>query len=138
MTINKKIEKIIFPQIKDKRGKLTICEYGDHIKHKIKRIYYLEKIPSSQSRGFHAHKTLEQTFIAISGSFSIRLDDGSEFLEFKLSNSHEGLYVSSGLWREIYDFSKNAICLVLASDIYDEDDYIRDYNDFIKYKNDTL
>ena len=86
----------------------------------------------------HAHKTLEQTFIAVSGSFSIRLDDGFVSLDYKLSNSHEGLYVPSGLWREIYDFSKDAICLVLASDIYDETDYIRDYNDFIKYKNNIL
>ena len=132
------IEKIVFTQVKDQRGNITICEHNNHIKHDIKRIYYLDKVPSSESRGLHAHKTLEQTFIAVSGSFSIRLDDGFVSLDYKLSNSHEGLYVPSGLWREIYDFSKDAICLVLASDIYDETDYIRDYNDFIKYKNNIL
>ena len=120
------------PKISDPRGNLTFVEGGNHIPFEIKRAYYLYDIPSGAERGGHAHKDLYQLIIAISGSFDIVLDDGREKKRFHLSRSYYGLYLCPMIWREMNNFSSGAVCLVLASNRYDESDYYRNYDDFIK------
>lgn len=121
---------INLPKINDARGNLTYIEQSTHIPFKIKRVYYLYDVPGGESRGGHAHKKLEQFIIAAMGSFDIILDDGTQRRKFNLNRSYYGLYLPSMIWREIENFSSGAFCLVLASDYYDEDDYIRDYSVF--------
>jgi dTDP-4-dehydrorhamnose 3,5-epimerase-like enzyme len=100
----------------------------------IKRIYYLYDIPGGLSRGAHAHKDLKQLVVALSGSFDITLDDGQVKRTFQLSRPNMGLLIPAGLWRELYNFSSGSICMVLASEIYNEQDYLRDYNEFSTWK----
>jgi hypothetical protein len=131
---------IILPKITDVRGNLTFIENQRHIPFEIKRIYYLYDVPGGESRGGHAHKTLEQFIIAASGSFDVILDDGIDRKLFSLNRSYYGLYLPSMVWRELENFSSGSVCLVIASDYYDENDYIRDYSLFKKkvldlYKN---
>ncbi len=123
---------IYLPKILDHRGNLTFIEENNHIPFEIKRVYYLYDVPGGESRAGHAHKTLEQFIIAASGSFDVILDDGFMKYKFFLNRSYYGLYVPSMVWREIEDFSSGSICLVLASDFYDEADYIRDFEKFKK------
>ncbi len=123
---------IELPKIEDRRGNLTFIENGKHIPFDSKRVYYLYDIPGGESRGGHAHKTLKQFIIAVSGSFDVILDDGITRKKFFLNRSYYGLFVPSMVWREIENFSSGSICLVLASDFYDEEDYIRDYEKFKK------
>jgi dTDP-4-dehydrorhamnose 3,5-epimerase-like enzyme len=118
---------IDLPRISDDRGNLTFVEGGNHIPFDIKRIYYLYDVPGGSERGAHAHKDLQQLIIAMSGSFDVILDDGLQKKRFQLSRSYYGLYVCSMIWRELLNFSSGAVCLVLASNFYDEDDYYRDY-----------
>ena len=120
------------PKIADRRGNLTFIENNNHIPFEIKRVYYLYDVPGGESRGGHAHKTLEQFIIAASGSFDVILDDGVERKRFFLNRSYFGLYLSNLIWREIENFSSGSICLVLASDFYDEEDYIYNYDIFKK------
>jgi len=130
-----KIDKPIiidFPKIAEVRGNLSFIEGGRHIPFQIKRIYYLYDVPSGATRGGHAHKTLNEIMIALSGSFDVVLDDGKEKKKFFLNRPHYGLYIPSGLWREIENFSSNSVALALASNIYLEEDYIRDYEVFKK------
>jgi len=116
-------------------GNITAIHNSEGIiPFKMKRLYYLYDIPGGESRGAHAHKELEQLIIAASGSVDITLDDGKKKRTFKLTKPHYGLYLPSGIWREINNFSSGAICLVLASQIYNADDYVRDYDDFKKFK----
>jgi WxcM-like, C-terminal len=124
---------INLPKISDPRGSITFIENQAHIPFDIRRIYYLYDVPVGQARAAHAHKDLCQVFIAINGSFSVKLDDGDEVKEFHLDNPFTGLYVCSKIWRDIYNFNKNAVCLVLASDYYSEHDYLRNYPDFLNY-----
>lgn len=119
------------PRINDPRGNLTFVEAGRHIPFDIRRIYYLSDIPVGAERGGHAHKALHQLIIAISGSFDIHLDDGHSKKTVHMNRSYNGLYVCPMIWREIDNFSSGAVCMVLASDYYDELDYYRDYNQFI-------
>lgn len=119
------------PKISDPRGNLTFIEGGHHIPFDIKRAYYLYDVPGGAERGGHAHKGLHQLIIAISGAFDIVLDDGREKKRFHLNRSYFGLYVCPMIWREMDNFSSGAVCLVLASNFYDEADYYRDYDDFI-------
>jgi dTDP-4-dehydrorhamnose 3,5-epimerase-like enzyme len=121
------------PKIKDRRGNLTFIEEKVHIPFDIKRIYYLYDIPGGESRGGHAHQMLQQFIIAASGSFDVILDDGFRKKHFFLNRSYYGLYVPKMIWREIDNFSSGSICLVLASELYDEEDYIRDYEEFKKF-----
>lgn len=123
---------IDLPKISDPRGNLTFVEGGIHIPFDIKRAYYLYDVPGGAERGGHAHKDLYQLIIAMSGSFDIVLDDGHENKRFHLSRSYYGLYVCPMIWREMDNFSSGAVCLVLASNRYDESDYYRNYEDFIK------
>ena len=120
------------PKIADPRGNLTFIEGGRHIPFDIKRAYYLYDVPGGAERGGHAHRDLYQLIIAISGSFDIVLDDGRGTKRFHLARSYYGLYVCPMIWREMNNFSSGAVCLVLASNQYDESDYYRNYDDFMK------
>lgn len=119
----------------DRKGNLTVVENGQTLPFDVKRVYYLYDVPGGENRGSHAHKELSQLIIAASGSFTVTLDDGKCKRSFFLNRPYQGLYVKPGMWRDLEDFSSGAVCMVLASDVYKADDYIRNYNDFIKYKN---
>ena len=119
------------PKINDSRGNLTFVEAGRHIPFDIRRVYYLYDIPGGAERGGHAHKTLHQLIIAISGSFDIHLDDGYSKKTVRMDRSYFGLYICPMTWRSVDNFSSGAVCMVLASDFYDESDYYRDYDQFI-------
>lgn len=118
-------------RISDSRGSLTFVESGKEIPFDIKRIYYLYDVPGGAERGEHAHKDLHQLIIAMSGSFDVVLDDGTAKKRFHLSRSYYGLYVCPMIWRVLENFSYGAVCLVLASNLYDEDDYYRDYEEYL-------
>lgn len=119
----------------DRKGNISVVENGKDIPFDVKRTYYLYDVPGGESRGGHAHKELSQLIIAASGSFTVTLDDGRVKRTFTLNRPYQGLYVVPGIWRTLDDFSSGAVCLVLASERYDEADYIRDYDKFIEYKN---
>ena len=118
----------------NRKGNLTVVENGQTLPFDVKRVYYLYDIPGGESRGAHAHKHLSQLIIAASGSFRVTLDDGKVKRSFFLNRPYQGLYVKPGIWRDLDDFSSGAVCMVLASDVYDKEDYIRDYNEFIEYR----
>jgi dTDP-4-dehydrorhamnose 3,5-epimerase-like enzyme len=122
---------IDLPKISDPRGNLTFIEGTHHIPFEIKRVYYLYDVPGGALRAGHAHKQLRQFFVCMSGSFTIKLDDGRRQKEINLKRSFHGLYVCPMIWRELYDFSSNSVCMVLASTFYDESDYYRDYASFL-------
>jgi len=126
---------IMLPKISDPRGNLTFIEGDGHIPFEIKRMYYLYDVPGGADRGGHAHRALHQFVIAMSGSFDITLDDGSRKEKFHLNRSYYGLYICPGIWRDLDNFSSGAVCAVLASEHYDVADYIRDYQEFIKFVN---
>lgn len=119
----------------NRKGNLTVVENGKTLPFDVKRVYYLYDVPGGEERGSHAHCDLSQLIIAASGSFTITLDDGSCKRTFFLNRPYMGLYVKPGIWRDLVDFSSGAVCMVLASDVYKADDYIRNYNDFLKYRN---
>jgi hypothetical protein len=123
---------IDLPKIADPRGNLTFIEGCRHIPFDIKRVYYLYDVPGGSERGGHAHKNLHQLIIAISGSFDIVLDDGRERKRYHLARSYYGLYVCPMIWREMDNFSSGSVCLVLASELYSEEDYYREYADYLK------
>jgi len=123
---------IKLPRISDPRGNLTFVEQNKHIPFEIKRVYYLYDVPGGEARGGHAHKGFHEFMIATMGSFDIILRDGFDIKRFHMNRSYYGLYVPPMIWRELDNFSSGSVCLVLASELYDEDDYIRDYQDFLK------
>ncbi len=120
------------PRTADPRGNLTFIEGENHVPFPIARVYYLYDVPGGAERGGHAHKELKQLIIAMSGSFDIHLDDGKNKKTFHLNRSYIGLYVCPMIWRELDNFSSGSVCMVLASNRYDEADYYRDYSDFIE------
>lgn len=120
-----------FPKIGDPRGNLTFLEGERHVPFAIRRVYYLYDVPGGAERGGHAHYDLHQMIIAMSGSFDVVLDDGRNKRRFHLNRSYYGLYVCPMMWRELDNFSSGSVCLVLASNRYDEADYIRDYASFL-------
>lgn len=122
---------IELPKISDPRGNLTFIENSNHIPFDIRRVYYLYDVPGGSERGSHAHKNLHQFIISMSGSFDVELDDGRNKKRYHLNRSHYGLYVCPMMWRLIDNFSSGAVCMVLASDFYTEEEYIRDYNNFL-------
>lgn len=132
------IIKYKFQKHGDERGQLIALEEGKEIPFHVKRVYYMFDTKENVRRGFHAHRQLEQILICVSGTCKIHLDNGKETVEVPLDNSMEGLYIANDCWREMYDFSKDAVLMVLASELYDEKDYIRDYQEFLEYvgKND--
>lgn len=119
------------PKISDPRGNLTFIEGQRHVPFDIQRVYYLYDVPGGSERGGHAHKGLHQLIVAMSGSFDVVLDDGKNKKRVHLSRSYYGLYVCPMIWRELDNFSSGAVCMVLASNLYDEDDYYRDYDQFL-------
>ena len=121
---------IDLPKIEDFRGNLTFIEENGHIPFEIKRVYYLYDVPGGESRGGHAHKKLNQFVIAANGSFDVVLDDGYQKKRYHLNRSYYGLHIPPMTWRELDNFSSGSVCLVLASEHYDEEDYIRDYEVF--------
>jgi len=118
----------------NRAGNITIVESNTSIPFAIKRVYYLYDVPADEDRGGHGHKELYQLIVASSGSFTITLNDGKTKRSFHLNNPNQGLLVVPGIWRELNNFSSGSVCLVLASMAYSEEDYIRLYDDFIKYK----
>jgi dTDP-4-dehydrorhamnose 3,5-epimerase-like enzyme len=128
---------IDLPVITDPRGNLTFIECNRHIPFEIKRVYYLYDVPGGAERAGHGHKKLEQLVIAMSGSFDIVLDDGFQKKRFHLNRSYQGLYVCPMMWRVIDNFSGGSVCMVLASDFYDEKDYFRHYPDFLRAARET-
>ena len=122
---------IHLPKISDPRGNLTFIEGNQHVPFEIKRIYYTYDVPGGSDRGAHAHKQLQQLIIAMSGSFDVVLDDGFEKKRFHLNRSYFGLYVCPMMWRELDNFSSGSVCLVLASELFDPEDYYRDYDLFL-------
>ena len=125
--------KYMFQPHGDERGQLVALEEFKDIPFEIKRVYYMYDTVSGVVRGHHAHKSLQQILICIHGSCKILLDNGKEKKVVPLEKPYEGLYVSNVMWREMYDFSDDAVLMVLASELYDEGDYIRDYDEFLKY-----
>ncbi|MBO5372854.1 MAG: WxcM-like domain-containing protein [Lachnospiraceae bacterium] len=117
----------------DDRGQLVALEAQKEIPFEIKRVYYIYDTLTGVRRGFHAHKQLKQLLICVSGSCKILLDDGTDKEIVTLNKPYEGIFVQSNMWREMYDFSPDAVLLVLASEMYDESDYIRDYDQFLEY-----
>jgi dTDP-4-dehydrorhamnose 3,5-epimerase-like enzyme len=121
---------IDFPIVHEPRGNLSFIEGERHVPFAIRRVYYLYDVPGGATRGGHAHRELEQVIIAVSGSFDVVLDDGRERAKFSLNRSYHGLYVPRMIWRELENFSSGAVSLVLASDLYREEEYIRDFDEF--------
>lgn len=126
---------IQLPKIINRAGNISPIHNQKEIPFDIKRIYYLYDIPGGETRGGHAHKELKQLIVAASGSFDVLLDDGINKKIVNLNRPYCGLYIVPGIWRELINFSSGAICLVLASTLFDESDYIRNHQDFIAYKN---
>lgn len=124
---------IELPKITDPRGNLTVAEQMKNVPFDIKRVYWTYDVPGGESRGGHAHKNLYQLVVAMSGSFTVTLDNGKERETVLLNHPWQGLLIEPGTWRTLDDFSSGAVCMVLASELYDEDDYIYEYEDFIDY-----
>jgi hypothetical protein len=125
------------PRITDPRGNLTFLEGDAHVPFPIARVYYLYDVPGGESRGGHAHRELQQLIIAAAGSFDVLVDDGTETARYHLNRSYYGLLVPRLTWRELGNFSTGSVCLVLASQRYEEDDYFRDYDDFLRARRAT-
>ena len=123
---------IPLPKIADPRGNLTFIEGERHIPFAIRRVYYLYDVPGGAQRGGHAHKELHQLIVAMSGSFDVILDDGYSKKRFHLNRSYYGLYICPYIWRELDNFSSGSVCMVLASNLYSEDDYYRNYDEFLR------
>lgn len=119
-------------KISTRKGAITSVYGGGHFPFQIKRVYYLYDVPGGESRGGHAHKTLQQLIVSIMGAFDVILDDGQEHKRIHLDRAYFGLYVPTMIWRELKNFSSGGICLVLASAPYDEKDYIRDYSEYLR------
>lgn len=136
MNIIADVKIIELPKFLDARGNLSIAQNNTHIPFEIKRTYWLYDVPGGESRGGHAYRETEEFVIALSGSFDVIVDDGKEEKTFHLNRSYYGLYIPKGMWRVIDNFSTNSFALEFASTNYNPDDYVRDYNEFLKLKED--
>ena len=125
---------IELPRHLDRRGNLSVVEENIHIPFEIKRVYYTYDVPGGESRGEHAHKNLRQLIVAVSGSFTVTLDDGDTLQSFFLNRPYQGLLIPPGYWRKLEDFSSGSVALVICSELYDPDDYIFDYQEFLAYR----
>ncbi len=130
------IKTIVLPQFLDARGNLSFVEQENHIPFEIQRTYWIYDVPGGECRGGHAYKENQEFIVALSGSFDVVLDDGNEKKVYTLNRSYYGLYVPKGFWREMENFSTNSLALILSSKKYDANDYIRDYDVFLKLKKD--
>lgn len=128
-------EFIYFNEITDGRGGLVALEQNRNIPFEIKRVYYIYGTPENVRRGFHAHKALQQVAVCVKGACSFLLDNGRETVDCRLDSPTTGLYIGNNIWREMYDFTENCVLMVLASELYDEVDYIRDYEQFLQAVN---
>lgn len=133
--MNKKPEIIQLPKIKDPRGNLSFIEEANHIPFNIERTYWIYDVPGGESRGGHAYKRLQEFIVALSGSFDVILHDGKKEQIFHLNRSYYGLYVPRMYWRSMENFSTNSVALILADQIYDEQEYIRDFKQFVDLQN---
>ena len=124
---------IDFPKITDPRGNLTVAQALTDVPFAIKRAYWVYDVPAGECRGGHAHKSCKEILIALSGSFHVTVDNGEEQKTVLLNHPYQGLLIDTDVWRTLDDFSSGAVCLVLASEPFDEDDYIREYDDFLRY-----
>lgn len=127
---------INLPRFLDPRGNLSFAEQNNHVPFEIKRTYWIYDVPGGENRGGHAFKETEEFIIALSGAFDVIVDDGNERKIFSLNRSYYGLYIPKGVWREIVNFSTNSLALEFASTVYDESDYVRDYDEYLKLKGD--
>jgi len=134
MTTVANIKILPIPKIQDVRGNLSVIE-GDVIPFAMKRVYYLYDVPSGAERGGHSHKVQQEFLVALSGSFTVVLTDGKDKISVTLNKPNEGLCIPNGIWRELENFSSGSVCLVIASDVFEEADYIRDYTEFLLSKN---
>ena len=125
---------VILPKIEDPRGNLSFIEEERHIPFKIERTYWIYDVPGGQFRGSHAFKKQQELIVALSGSFDVVVDDGKEQKTYSLNRSYFGLYIPAGLWRQMENFSTNSLAMVLSSTRFSEEDYIREYAEFLKYK----
>jgi hypothetical protein len=123
---------IELPRIADHRGNLSFVEGGRHVPFDIRRVYYLYDVPAGEARGGHAHRELQQVLIAVSGSFDVLLDNGRRTETVSLNRPFVGLYMTNMIWRELLNFSSGSVCLVLASEPFEEADYIREHHDFVR------
>lgn len=128
---------IEMPRFTDERGSLSVVESHVHVPFDVRRVYYLYDIPAGQVRAAHGHRRLQQLMIAVSGSFEIELDDGFDRRRVRLDRPDRGLYIAPSMWRELDGFSGGAVCVVLASELYDESDYLRSYDDFVAFARNT-
>ncbi|NHN27570.1 WxcM-like domain-containing protein [Flavobacterium jejuense] len=128
-----KIKFIEIPKIEDKRGNLSVIE-KEIVPFDIKRVYYLYDVPAGAERGGHSHKETKEFLVALSGSFDVIVNDGKTTKCITLSKPYEGLLIENGVWRELNNFSSGSVCLVIASEVFEEEDYIRDFNEFLKSK----
>lgn len=133
MKLIDKVRIIDFPKFEDPRGNLTYIEEGCHIPFKIERVYWIYDVPGGQIRGGHAFKLQKEIVISLSGSFDVVIDSGSEKRTFFLNRSYYGLYIPAGLWRQMQNFSTNSLAMVITSTSFSETDYIRNYDEFLKY-----
>ena len=124
---------INLPKMVDPRGNLTVAEQLKDVPFSMSRVYWVYDVPSGECRGGHAHKHCREFIVAVSGSFTVTLTNGREERTFMLNHPYQGLLVNTDVWRTLDDFSSGAVCLVLAEDPFDEDDYIRDYQDYLKF-----
>lgn len=132
--MGKHIGKIIdLPKILDPRGNLTVTEQMENVPFHIRRVYWVYDVPSGEYRGGHAHKQCKEFIVAVSGSFSVTLTNGKETETYLLNHPYQGLLVDTNIWRTLEDFSSGAVCLVLASELFEEEDYIREYDDYLNY-----
>lgn len=125
---------IDLPALGDERGCLSVAEVGQHVPFEVKRVYWIYRTCPNVTRGLHAHRELQQLAIAVSGSCQMLLDDGASRVSYRLDSPTRGLLIEPGMWREMTEFSEDCVLLVLASEGYDESDYLRDYEQFLKFK----
>jgi len=130
-------ELVDLPKIDDPRGNLTFIEEELHLPFSIRRVYWIYDVPGGQTRGGHAFREQQEMIVALSGSFDVVIDDGDESRRFHLNRSYFGLYVPNGLWRFLDNFSTNSVAMVLSSTYYDENDYIRDFGEYVRYRKNT-
>ncbi|MBY0548395.1 MAG: FdtA/QdtA family cupin domain-containing protein [Candidatus Obscuribacterales bacterium] len=123
-----------FPGVTDTRGSLYFVEARNHVPFDIARVYYINDVPNGESRGWHAHKTLQQALVVLSGSFEVELNDGEQSFKFQLMKANQGLYLPPGYWRGINNFASGSVLLALTSAYYDPDDYIRDYDEYLAWR----